>query len=426
MSSIRDLFADTRPFANADYRRLFTANIGAVIGAQLTAFAIPAQLYALTQDSGYVGLAGVFGLVPLVVFGLWGGALVDHFDRRRVLEVTSIGFVASSLLLAVQAAFIQNVWALLVIYAAQQGFFAVNNTARTAAMARILPSDLLPAANALGMTLFTAGAVSGPLLAGMLLPATGFTWLYVLDALITLPVLWSVIKLPPMPVEGATGKGVPGFAAVFDGFRYLALHPILLMSFVVDLIAMIFGLPRALFPEIAHERFGGALDGGIQLAVVATAMPIGSLIGGVFSGWVSRVRSHGAAILWSIVAWGVGVIIFGAVAYVAPHGSWSFLWLASVGMVIGGAADMVSSAFRTTLLQTSATDAMRGRLQGVFIVVVAGGPRVADVLHGYAARFAPAELVTAVGGVIVLVGVAIVAVASPAFRTYQAEEPATD
>ena len=177
----------------------------------------------------------------------------------------------------------------------------------------------------------------------------------------------------------------PGLRSVVDGFAYLRHHPVLMMSFVVDIIAMVFGMPRALFPELAHTAFGGPDEGGLAFALLFAAIPAGAVLGGVFSGWVSRIERQGLAVIWAIVVWGVAMTGFGLAAAVAG-GTAGVMLAVAVGMlVVGGAADMVSAAFRTSMLQTAASDEVRGRLQGIFIVVVAGGPRIADVVHGSAA-----------------------------------------
>lgn len=227
-----------------------------VIGAQLTVVAVPAQIYAMTGSSAYVGLTGVFGLVPLVAFGLWGGALADHMDRRRLLLITTTGLIVTSIAFWAQAALEwDNVWGLLWLFALQQAFFAINQPTRTAILPKLVPSTLLPSAASLNMTVMQAGAVAGPLVAGVLIPFTGFAWLYLADAVCLLATLYAVIALPPLRVEGRAGA--PGLRSVVEGFAYLRTQPVLLMSFVVDIIAMLFGMPRALFPELAHVAFGG-------------------------------------------------------------------------------------------------------------------------------------------------------------------------
>ncbi len=266
------LLADTRPLRNPHFRRLWTANIITVVGAQLTVVAVPAQIYFETGSSAFVGLTGVFGLVPLVVFGLYGGALADVFDRRTLLIVTTVGLIVTSGLFWAQAAAGGiNVWLLLCLFAVQQAFFAVNQPTRYAIIPKLVEPELLPAANSLNMTVSMAGAIAGPMVAGVLIPFIGFSWLYLIDTLTLFATLGAVVRLPPLPVLEVTA--VPGVRAVLDGFAYLRTQPVLLMSFVVDLIAMVFGMPRALFPEMANLNFGGPSAGGLVFALLFAAIP---------------------------------------------------------------------------------------------------------------------------------------------------------
>ena len=410
--------ADTRPLRNPHFRRLWLANIVTVVGAQVTVVAVPAQIYAATGSSAYVGLTGVFGLVPLVVFGLWGGALADVFDRRTLLVVTTLGLIVTSTLFWFQAwVGGTDVWLLLGLFSVQQAFFAVNQPTRNAILPRLLPDSLLPAANSLSMTVMQAGAIGGPLVAGALLPVFGYSWLYLIDTITLIPTLGAVLLLPAMPILGATGS--LGLRAVMDGLGYLRGHPVLLMSFLVDIIAMVFGMPRALYPEIAHIDFGGPQSGGWAFALLFAGIPAGAVLGGVFSGWVSRVERHGVAVLVSVVVWGLAMLGFGGAVALADTWRTPMLLLAVAMLVIGGAADMASAAFRISMLQSAASDEVRGRLQGVFTVVVVGGPRIADVAHGAVAVSIGAAATAAGGGMLVVVGTVLAAVAFPAFVRYR-------
>ncbi|WP_137294728.1 MFS transporter [Nocardioides dongxiaopingii] len=427
MSRLRSLVADTRPLENPHFKRLWRANIVTVVGAQLTVVAVPAQIYADTGSSAYVGLTGVFGLVPLVVFGLWGGALADVFDRRTILICTTVGLIGTSGLFWLQSALGNtNVWVLLSLFAVQQAFFGVNQPTRSAVLPRLVPIEQLPAANALNSTVFMAGGIAGPLVAGALIPVFGLQWLYLIDTVTLLATLSAVVRLPSMAVERAAGVAAraPGLRSVVEGFTYLRGHPVLLMSFLVDIIAMVFGMPRALFPEIAHESFRGPEEGGIAFALLFAAIPAGAVIGGVFSGWVSRVSAQGRAVVVCILVWGGAIIGFGLAVGIAGAqddvgARHAFLVVAVLMLVVGGAADMASSAFRSAMLQAAATDEVRGRLQGIFIVVVAGGPRVADVAHGAAAAGVGTAVAATGGGVLVVVLTVVAALAVPSFVRYR-------
>ena len=383
---MRRFFADTTPLRTPDFRRLWLAGIVTVIGGNLTIFAVPVQLYALTQNSAYVGLSGLFALVPLIVFGLLGGAWADAMDRRLLLIIASIGLAFSSVLLWLQAALtLNNVWVVLCLLSVQQAFYAINSPTRSAAIPRMLPGDQLAAANSLNFTVFQFGAIVGPLLAGVMLRWVDLSTLYLIDAITCVAPLWVTFRLAPMPPTNGGRSSGYGLTAVLDGFRYLAGNQVVLMSFVVDLIAMILGMPRALFPQMAHQSFGGPVEGGTTMALLAAAMSAGAVAGGVFSGWFPRIKRQGLAVVVSIVVWGGAMIGFGLAGGFAHGHAGAMLWIALAFLAVGGAADMVSAAFRSTILQQVASDELRGRLQGVFTVVVAGGPRLADAVHGAAA-----------------------------------------
>ncbi|WP_024800701.1 MFS transporter [Nocardia sp. BMG51109] len=414
------LLADTAPLRDTDYRRLWTTGIVTVIGAQLSVVAVPQQIFQITGSSGYVGLAGVFGLVPLIVFGLWGGALADVMDRRKLLLITSAGTGLTSVAFWAQAAAgLNNVWIVLVLFAIQQAFFAVNQPTRSAIFPRLLPNELLPAANSLNMTVTQFGAIAGPVLAGSLIPLTGLPTLYLLDSIALLATLWAVWRLPSVPPTGAPRRAGP--RVVIEGFAYLATQRILLASFAVDIIAMVFGMPRALFPQIARDSFGDPAEGGVALGLLFAAISAGAVAGGVFSGWLSQVRRQGLAVVVCIALWGLAMVGFGIAVGATGHGPAVRLglWIALACLAFGGAVDMFSAALRTTMLQQVATDEMRGRLQGVFVVVVAGGPRIGDVSHGFAAAALGTTVAAAGGGVLVVIGVVIAAAAFPAFVRYR-------
>jgi MFS family permease len=421
---VASLFADTTPLRTPDFRRLWLAGIVTVIGGNLTIFAVPVQLYALTQNSAYVGLSGLFALVPLVVFGLWGGAWADAMDRRLLLIITSCGLAVSSILLWMQAALdLNDVWVVLSLLSVQQAFYAVNSPTRSAAIPRMLPGDQLPAANSLNMTVMQFGAIVGPLLAGLMLRWVDLSTLYLIDAITCTAPIIVTFRLAAMPptatVSAAAMWGLGAVRSVLDGFRYLSGNRVVLMSFVVDLIAMIFGMPRALFPQMAHQSFGGPVEGGTTIALLAAAMSVGAVAGGLFSGWLPRIKRQGLSVVLSIVVWGVAMVGFGVATGLAGGHAGVFLWLALTCLAIGGAADMVSAAFRSTILQQAASDELRGRLQGVFTVVVAGGPRLADAVHGAAAAAVGTTMAAAGGGGLVVVGVAVAALAVPAFVRYR-------
>ncbi|MGW4867727.1 MFS transporter [Streptomyces chartreusis] len=401
---------DTRPLRRPAFRRLWSSTIVTAVGSQLTAVAVPKQIYDITGSSAWVGAASLAGLLPLVVFALWGGAIADSMDRRKLLLVTNTGIAVTSLLFWLQAVTgMESVVALMVLLAVQQAFWGINSPARNASIARLVPAGELPAANALGSTVMQTGQVMGPLLAGVLIPVIGLAELYLIDALALCVTVWAVFKLPALPPLKAAAERRAGIREIVAGFRYIALHKVLLLSFLADIVAMVFGMPRALFPQLAGQTYGSYGE-GLALGLLFAAIPIGAVVGGLFSGTFSRARRHGWMVIGAVVAWGAAITAFGLS---------DSLWLAVVFLALAGVADMVSMVFRGAILLSAASDEMRGRMQGVFTVVVAGGPRLADVLHGTAGSAFGPRAATVGGGLLVVVLMLGLAAALPALRRYR-------
>ncbi|MCX4853086.1 MFS transporter [Streptomyces canus] len=401
---------DTRPLRIPAYRRLWSSTIVTAVGSQLTAVAVPKQIYDITGSSAWVGAASMAGLLPLIVFALWGGAVADSMDRRKLLLITNTGIAVTSVLFWLQAVSgLDSVAALMVLLAVQQAFWGLNAPARNASIARLVPEAQLPAANALGSTVMQTGQVVGPLLAGVLIPVIGLPELYLIDALALCVTVWAVYRLPSLPPLAATAARRAGVREIAEGFRYISAHKVLLLSFLADIIAMVFGMPRALFPQLASETYAPYGE-GFALGLLFAAIPVGAMVGGLVSGTFSRARRHGWMVIGAVVAWGVAITGFGL------SGS---LWLAVMFLAAAGVADMVSMVFRGAILLSAATDEMRGRMQGVFTVVVAGGPRLADVLHGTAGSAFGARPAVAGGGILVVTVMLTLAFAVPALRRYR-------
>lgn len=409
---------DTAPLRHRPYRRLFASTAVTAVGAQLTAVAVPKQIFDDTGSSTWVGVSGAVALVPLVLFALWGGSVADAVDRRLMLLVTNGGIALTSAALFVQAVLgSRSVGVVLVLLAVQQACFGLNNPARGATVPRLVPPDELPAANALSSTVFGLGAVAGPLLAGALIPLVGLAWLYLADSLALLVALWAVYRLPPLPPMAADGsRPRAGLRSIGDGLRYIALSSVLLVSFLADIIAMVLGMPRALFPELAERTYGDPAGGGLALGVLYAAIPAGALAAGLLSGAFTRIRRHGAATAVAVGVWGSAVAAFGLSRS---------LWLGAFFLALAGAADLVSMVFRGAILQSAATDEMRGRMQGVHFLVVAGGPRLADVLHGIAGDVVGARTAVTAGGLLVVAGIGLVVLRFRAFWRYRQPHTST-
>jgi MFS family permease len=406
---------DLTPLRHEHFRRLWTGNSVAYVGFAVTAVAVPVQVYDITGSSFWVGLLGAVGLVPLIVFGLWGGAIADAVDRRVLLITSSLVLWACTLVLLLQAlAGWANLALLLVVVAVQSAAFAVASSTRGAVLPRVLPAVDVASANTLNFTASTAAAAVGPLLAGPLVDRHWFAAAYGVDAVLFTLALYAALRLPSLPPlheEGAPGheeatgrRKVPGLRSVAEGLAFIATRPVLLLSFAVDIAAMVFAMPKALFPQAAAERFGGGV--GWLFAAIA----LGSAVAGLSSGWIRRVRRQGVALVVAVVLWGLAV---------AASGLARSLPVAVLLLMVAGAADLVSAVYRQTILQTYAPDELRGRLQGVFIVVVAGGPRLGDVRAGATAAAFGLQAAW-VGGGIACVLVVLPVLLVPAMRDYDA------
>ncbi|MBY8878748.1 MFS transporter [Actinacidiphila acidipaludis] len=420
------MLADVTPLrVNPDFRRLWFGNTVSYIGQQMTAMAVALQVYAITGSSFHVGLVGLCSLVPLIAFGLYGGAVADVVDRRRLGLITACGATLLSAALAAAAiADVRSVWLLYAIVALQAVCFAMNSPARSSMIPRLLPAEQLPAANALASLAGGVGQMAGPMLGGVFVGLWGYQAAYLIDVAAFTASLYAMWRLPAMLPESDAGAapepadGEPAAApaarrrpSVMEGLRYLGSRPNLRTTFVSDMCAMVLAQPRVLFPAIAGLWYGGDTR---TVGLLAAAPAAGALLGSVFSGWLGRIHRQGRAVLVAVASWGAAVAVFGLTRN---------LWLGLLFLALAGCADTVSMVFRNTMLQAAAPDDMRGRLQGVFLVVVVGGPRLGDFLAGSAAdAVSPAAAVVG-GGVACVLAISLIAVLQRGFTRYDARHP---
>ncbi|MFI1221092.1 MULTISPECIES: MFS transporter [unclassified Streptomyces] len=410
------ILADLTPLRlSPDYRRLWFGNTVSWAGQGMTALAVSLQVYDITGSAFSVGLIGFCSLVPLVVFGLYGGAVADTLDRRKLGLFSAAGsFLLSVVLVAAAVAGVERVGLLYAVVALQAVCFALNAPARSSMIARLLPAEQLPAANALNSLTSTTGMLVGPMLGGLIVGWWGYRAAYSVDAVCFTASLYAMWRLPPMlpdRQEGERRGEARKRASVLDGLRFLGSRPNLRMTFFTDLCAMVLAHPRALFPVVAVLWYGGdARTTGLLVAAPA----LGALLGGVFSGWLGRIRRQGLVILLAVGCWGAAVAVFGLTRN---------LWLGLLFLALAGCADTISMVFRNTMLQAAVPDEMRGRLQGVFIVVVAGGPRLGDFLAGSVADLASPAVAVTGGGIACVVAVALLAARWRGFARYDARDP---
>ena len=413
MSAIDDrrrFRADLRPARIPAFRRLWLSSAVTATGASLTAVAVPLQIYELTGSSAWVGLSAVAALGPLVLAALWGGVLADALDRRRLLLATNGGLALVASLLWLQAAAgVDSVAVLFVLLALLQGCLGANSVARRSVVPRLVPPELLPAANSLDATVRWFGPVAGPLLAGALLPVTGVAPLYLVDALALLAMVHAVWRLPPLPPGDPAGAGRrPRLAA---GVRYLAGHRLLVALYLVDLVAMVIGNPAALFPEVSQETFGDPPGGGLALGVLSASISAGAVLAGLCSGAFTRLTRHGLVYAVAVCGWGLAIAAFGLT---------DRLWLATCCLLAAGGTLMLLSVFRATLLQACVPDELRGRLQGLDTVISAGGPWLGGLAHGLAGAAAGPTWAITGGGLLTVAATLALASVSRTLIAYRA------
>ena len=426
------LLVDITPLrVSPAYRRLWLGNTLAYVGTQLTLVAVSLEVFALTGSSFAVGLLGLAALVPLVVAGLYGGAIADRHDRRRVALTSSAVMWLTTVGIAAQAwAGLESVPVLYALVALHSGASGINQPTRGAIIPALVGLPLVPAANALNMMTFSVALMVGPVLGGVLVAAVGYAWTYSIDVVTFLAALYAVWRLPSLPpqrAETATASGTRwGLASVVEGLRFLGSRPNLRMTFLADIVAMTTAFPRALLPAIGAVVLGG---GEAAVGVLLAAMAAGAFLAGLFSAPFTRLHAQGWGVYVSILVWGGAVAAFGGVMWWAqslpdgdPRLTLAFA-LAALCMAVGGAADSLSGVFRGSILQSATPDHLRGRLQGVFVVVVAGGPRLGELITGGASVGLGEGPTLLAGGVLCMLGVSALMRWQPGFLRYDARNP---
>lgn len=428
MSARRGHLIDLSPLRSSPaFARMWIGSTLAGIGGQLTIVTVMLHVFALTQNTFAVSMIAVAGLVPMILAGLYGGMLADAFDRRRVaLIAATITFASTALLAALTWTGMETIWWLYVLSMINSAANSVGMATRTAIVPRLIPRDKLAAASALNGVAFGLTVMAGPALAGLLVALTGYGWTYTIDVVLMLSMFLGLWTLPSLRPEGAVVR--PGLASLVDGWRFLRKAGNIRMQYIIDIIAMTFGQPLVLFPALGTVLLGG---GALTTGILTAAVAVGTFASSLFSGRVVQYRWHGRGIARAVQAYGASILLFGLVLLIgafsapasetAPHVA--LIVAACVALALSGASDNVSSIYRNTMMQAAVPDAMRGRLQGLFIVVVAGGPRVGALYAGTLATLTTLWFPPLLGGVLVIALVAMLARRNRRFHDYDAENP---
>jgi MFS family permease len=396
---------DLRPLRRRDFRFLYAAQSISFLGTMVTYVALPWQMFQLTGSSFAVGVLGVVELVPLLLTAFVGGALADWMDRRRLIIATEIGLMAGCLALMANAALARPSIAVLYVAAGvMSAFNGLQRPSLDAMTPRLVPTDEIPAAAALGALRGSVGMIAGPAIGGLLVGSAGAVAAFGIDAASYLASLVCFAAMRGVPPSA--DAEAPTWRSIVEGFRYARSRQELIGTYVVDFVAMIFGMPLALFPALAATRYGHA-----ALGLLYAAPAVGALVASVTARWTPRVHRHGFAVMVAATVWGVAIIGFGF----APS-----LPVALGCLALAGGADCVSGLFRMTMWNQTIPDALRGRLAGIEMVSYMSGPLLGHVEAGAVAAIAGVQASIVSGGVLCVAGVVVCGLLLPRFRRYDA------
>lgn len=428
--SLRSILPDLTPFAESPaFMRMWIGTLLSGIGSQMTVMTVGIEIFAITQSTFMVGLTGAFTLVPTLFVGIYGGTWVDRFDRRKVGLIAAVIGWASTAVIALHSWLgFEWVWLLYAMSGINAAAFAVLSTARSSILPRLLKPSTVPAALALNGIEMGAMITIGPALGGILVHSVGYQWTYTFDVLLFCSMFLGLYSLPA--VAPTTTGSVTGWRSVIDGFRYLKTSMPLMMGFILDMAAMMFGSPRVLFPAIGAVILGG---GSLTVGWLTAATAIGTLVCGLLSGRLSHFYAHGRAVVISVICYTLALLGFGVVLLVAAMspihsssavvGSIPLLAAALICLAISGAADNVSMIYRNTIATVGVRDEVRGRVQGMYIVSVTAGPRLGDLYAGIVAGLVTVWFPPVLGVLLTFVVLGIAIRLAPGYLRYHAVEP---
>lgn len=410
-SRLRRLAIDVEPLrVSKEYRRVWLGLLATTSGSQFTLVAVFVQLTRLTGSEIAVGASGLVWLAGLVLGTLAFGPVIDSWDRRRLLVIAQLGLgLATSVLLAGALLGDPPLWSVYLSLGVAATFSALDSPTRSAMTPRLVGAELVPSAQALNQVVWNGAGLVGPATAGLVIAGFGLSAAYAIDLASIGVMFLAALSLPSLPPEGRH-ENATGWAAIREGFAFVKDSRLIQSTFVIDLIAMIFGMPRALFTFLLVEQFqrSEALVG-----LLFSAPAIGALLGALTSGWTRHVNARGRAVIWAVAIWGVSIALFGL--------SGDHLWLGMAALAAAGWADVISAIFRSTILQLDVPDRLRGRLSGIHILVVTGGPRLGDMEAGVVARAVSPSFSVVSGGLACVAGAWLVALRYPVLRRYRAD-----
>lgn len=403
-SGLRALLPDLAPWrASADFRRLWLSGLITNFGGFLTFVALPVQTKELTGSAAAVGAIGAVELVPLIVCGLYGGALADACDKRRLIVWSELGQGVLCVVLLLNALLPDPaVWPLYLVAALSSALVSVQRPALDSLIPRIVAHEHLPAAAALNSLRWQVGGIAGPALAGVVVAYAGLGWAYAVDLATFVVSVALMTGLGRSPATHEAGR--PSWSSIMEGARYAWSRKELLGTYAIDLAAMFLAMPLAVLPFLADE-----LHARWSLGLMYAAIPAGALLVSVTSGWTSRVHRHGRAVVLAAAGWGLAMAAAGIAANV---------WLVLLCLVLGGCCDMVSGIFRSAMWNQTIPDELRGRLAGIELLSYSVGPQLGQVRAGGVASWAGVRASVWSGGVLCAGAVAVLALCLPKLMRY--------
>ena len=387
------------------YRWLFSGMFFVQAGRQLAIVAVPIQVYALTGSTLKVGLLGLAQLIPLLAVALIGGSLADAFDRRRLLVMAQIGLAATALgMLWNSLLDTPKLWPLFVLVALNAGISAVDHPARQSLLPGLVGRALLPSALAMNQTLSNTAKAAIPAIGGLLIATVGLSFTYSVQVGAFVIGALLMARTPNVATEGGGRKA--GWSSIVEGLKFLKSMRLIQAAMLLDLNAMVFGMPSALFPAIGTDVLGGD---EFTVGLLFAAPGAGALVGALTSGWVPGIRRQGRSVVFSVIAWGLAMTAFGLTRYFP---------IALAMLAFAGWADVVSAILRQSIIQLSVPDQLRGRLSSIHVAASGGGPRLGDLEAGVVAELTTVPVAVVSGGIACVFGAIALGRWSPKFYNY--------
>lgn len=406
-SKLSAILPDLSPWRSSrDFRLLWIQGLVTYFGSFMAMVALPLQIKDLTGSPLAVGVMGAVELVPLVVFGLYGGALADAVDRRKLILGTEAGLGLLAVILLVNALLPDPMlWPLYLVAAGVSALAGLQRPALDSLMARIVPHDQLTAAAALNALRWQLGAIVGPALAGLVVAYAGHAPAYAITVAGFVASVLLCLRLASAPPAHDAEK--PSLRGIAEGARYAWSRPVLLGTYAIDLAAMFFAFPNTIFPFLADD-----LNAEWALGLMYAAGSVGSVLLSLTSGWTSRVRRHGLFVVFGAAGWGLAI---------AAAGWFSNIWLVLLCLAFAGAGDMLSGLGRSTIWNQTIPEELRGRLAGIEVLSYSVGPQLGQVRAGALAGWTGTRPAIWSGGVACVASVGLLAAALPKLLTYDAE-----